>query len=384
MWRLITILTLCAAVTSCSWLPNEGPSTDAVLNEQSAGAPRYLLIDLNTSVAQILRSRRPDKSLASFGDGHPSEELVIAVGDVVTVTIWEAAPGGLFSGPLVVGQFSTGSKSAIIPPQVVDRSGVITIPYAGAIHVVGSTPRQVQAYIEKALTEKAIQPQALVSVANSPANSATVLGEVVEGKRVPLSVKGDRVLDVIAEAGGIKSPVRDTFIELTRGNRTVRVAMTRVVADHREDVFVRPGDVLTVIRDPQTFISYGATGHNDEIPFPGEEISLSEALALASGSIDNRADAAGVFVIRFEPESIARILRPNSPLVEPGKLTPVIYHLDMHDPNSLLVAQQFPIFNRDVLYVSDAQLVALQKVMEIFSLAVTPAGSVAELTRVAQ
>jgi polysaccharide export outer membrane protein len=76
---------------------------------------------------------------------------------------------------------------------------------------------------------------------------------------------------------------------------------------------------------------------------------------------------------------VARALRPNSPLIQHGKLTPFVYQLNLRDPNSLFVAQTFPIFNKDVLYVSNAPLTDLQKVMDVFNLAVTPAASAASI-----
>ena len=377
IWAPALVLALFAS--GCSSIPREGPSASDIVAERSAPAQRFELVDLDMSVAQVLNSRRADKTIASFGDYRPSSQLRIGVGDQVTVTIWEAAAGGLFSAPLVTDKFSTGSKSATIPPQIVDRDGMITVPYAGQVHVVGHTPREVQAAIEQALEGKAIQPQVLVDVTRSPTNTASVLGEVVQGARVPLSVKGDRVLDVIATAGGVRAPVSETFVELTRGDRTARVALSRVVADHREDIYVQPGDVITVVRDPQKFIAYGATGVNAAIPFDAEGVTLSEAIAKAGGALDYRADPQGVFVFRFEPENIARALRPNSPLIERSRLTPFVYQLNMKDPASLFVAQRFPIFNRDVLYISNAPLTDIQKVMDVFNLAVTPAASAAAI-----
>jgi polysaccharide biosynthesis/export protein len=370
---------LAVAVSSCSAVPTEGPSASDIAQERSAAAQRFELVDLTGDVDQVLSGRRADKTIASFGDYRPSSQPRIGVGDAVTVTIWEAAAGGLFSAPLVTDKFSTGSKSATIPPQIVDRDGLITVPYAGQIHVAGHTTREVQTAIEQALEGKAIQPQVLVDASRSPTNTVSVLGEVVQGARVPLTVKGDRVLDVIATAGGVRAPVSETFVELTRGVRTARVALSRVVADHREDIYVQPGDVITVVRDPQTFIAYGATGRNAEIPFDAEGINLNQAIAKAAGLLDFRADPEGVFLFRFEPESVARTLRPNSPLIQPGKLTPFVYRLNMRDANSLFVAQRFPIFNRDLIYVSNAPLTDIQKVMEIFNLAITPAASAASV-----
>jgi hypothetical protein len=36
--------------------------------------------------------------------------------------------------------------------------------------------------------------------------------------------------------------------------------LSRVVSDHREDIYVQPGDAIPVVPDPQTFIADRATG----------------------------------------------------------------------------------------------------------------------------
>ncbi len=163
------------------------------------------------STIDALRRRGFGSFYSQFGDRKISAESVIGVGDAVTVTIWEAGPGGLFSPSAsqttaVVNAVSTGANSATIPEQVVGRDGGITVPYAGRVHVAGKTTRAVQKVIEQALEGKAIQPQVLVNVTKAVSSSVNVNGEVVSGARVPLSVKGDRVLDVIAEAGGVQLP----------------------------------------------------------------------------------------------------------------------------------------------------------------------------------
>jgi polysaccharide biosynthesis/export protein len=136
---------------------------------------------------------------------------------------------------------------------------------------------------------------------------------------------------------------------------------------------------LTLIRDPQTFIAFGATGRNAEIPFDAEGITLAQALAKAGGLLDFRSDPQGVFVFRYEPESVARALRPNSTLIEHGRLTPIVYRLNLRDASSLFTEQGFHIANRDLIYVSNAPLVDVQKVVDIFSTALSPAGSAAEV-----
>jgi len=370
-------------MAGCSYIPTSGPSADDIVQQAAPeAAPQYELVDINAAVVDLLRQRGPDSFQARFSDYRPSVEPRIGIGDTVSVTIWEASAGGLFSAPLVADKFATGSKSATIPEQVVGRDGAITVPYAGRVHVAGRTTRDVQTIVEKALEGKAIQPQVLINVARSVSNTVTVTGEVVSGARVPLSVRGDRIMDVIAEAGGIRAPVNETYVQLSRGAATVRVALTRVASDPRENIYLRPDDVLTLIRDPQTFIAYGATGRNAEIPFDAEGLSLSQALAKAGGLLDQRSDAAGVFVVRYEPASVVRMLRPGSPFIGAGRMIPVVYRLNMHDGNSLFVAQNFRMLNRDFLYVSNAGLTDIQKVMGIFDMALAPAASGASIATV--
>jgi polysaccharide export outer membrane protein len=293
------------------------------------------------------------------------------------VTIWEASAGGLFSAPLISDKMSAGSNSATIPEQVVGRDGAITVPYAGRVHVAGRTTRAVQGDIEHALEGKAIQPQVLVNVMRAISNTVTVGGEVAAGARVPLSVKGDRLLEVIAAAGGVRAPVNETFVELSRGATTSRVPLSRVIANPRENIYLRPDDVVTLVRDPQTFIAYGAAGRNAEIPFEADGINLAQALAKAGGLDDNRSDPQGVFIFRYEPASIARALRPDSPLIVPGRLTPIVYRLNLRDANSLFVEQNFRIANRDLIYVSNAPFTEVEKVMSVVTGTLSTASSAA-------
>ncbi len=103
----------------------------------------------------------------------------------------------------------------------------MTVPYAGRIQVAGRTQQDVEAVIVERLRGKAIEPQALVNVSRNISNPATVTGEVTQGARVPLTLRGDRVMDVIAAAGGFRSPVHETFVSLTRGDRTARAEFRR-------------------------------------------------------------------------------------------------------------------------------------------------------------
>lgn len=357
------------AFGACSAISNSGPSANDIV--QQAGppsAPSYEFVDIDPSVVELLRQQSLDSFQSRFGDYRPAIEPRIGIGDPVLVTVWEASAGGL-----------SGSKPVTIPDQVVGRDGTIFIPYAGRIRVAGHTTREVERIIQHALEAKANQPQVLINVTRAVSNTVTVTGEVVNGALVPLSAKGERIMDVIAMAGGFHAPVNETYVQLSRGPSTVRVPLKRVATDPSENIYVRPNDVLTLIRDPQTFIAYGATGRNAEIPFDAEGMTLSQALANAGGLLDSRSDPAGVFIFRYEPENIARLLRPDSHAIQPGRLTPIVFRLNMNNPNSLFAAQNFGMANRDFLYVSNAPITDFEKALGIFNSVLAPSVSAASV-----
>jgi len=366
----------------CSALPSAGPSVDEMVQQsQAVAGAGFELVTITPAVNSVLSKRRSDSFIKNFGDYRPSIDPLIGVGDTISITIWEAAAGGLFSSALVTDRFSTGSKSATIPEQVVGRDGSITVPYAGRIRVIGQNTNGVQLAIEHALAGKAIQPQVLVNVVRSVSNAVTVSGEVANGARVPLSTKGDKVLDVIAAAGGIKSPVSETFIQLTRGKNTARVAMSRVVQDSSENVFLRPDDVLTVIRQPQTFVAFGATGRNAEIPFESESITLSQAMAKAGGLLDYRADPTGVFILRYEPYETAREIAGSLRAASEKGRFAIVYQLNVRSADGMFVSQNFPIFAGDVLYVSNAPTSEIEKALQILGQIISPVSASAATYR---
>ena len=362
-----SIFVSAAALQGCAEVPRAGPAASEIVDQAATpDGQRYVLVNVDSKVAGMVGRREPTSFAAKFGDYRPSHDLRIGVGDGLVVTIWEAGPGGLFSAPLLPGgTVSAGSNSATIPEQLVGRDGAITVPYAGRIHVAGQTTQAVQATVEKALQGKAIQPQALVNVSRPISNTVTVGGEVVQGARVPLTLKGDRLLDVIAAAGGVRAPVHESFVELTRGGHTMRVSLTRVVNDPHENIYVSPGDTITVVHDPQTYMILGAAGHDAQIPFQSDGATLAEALTNAGGLNDNQADPTGVFVFRYEPVSVVKQLRPDWVPPAGAQSFPVVYRLDLSAAESLLLAQRFAILNRDVVYVSNAPATQIEKVLTL-------------------
>lgn len=363
--RARAVLASCTAaavlLSGCSTLPTAGPTTSDVLKQETANnQTRFDIVDINSNVIQALLAAPRESFHVRFKKYGKPPQPRIGVGDSIVVSIWEAAGGGLFSAS-PTDQVSAGSRSVTIPEQVVGQDGAISVPFAGRIHVAGRLPLEVQHEIEKRLADKAIEPQVIVTISKSQTNVVTVNGEVVAGARVPLSIKGDRLLDLIAEAGGAKAPIYETYVRLSRDGVTATIPMEALVSDPAENIYAQPGDVLTLVRRPETFTVFGATGANTQINFPSEHVTLVEALAKAGGLQDLRSDPAGVFLMRFEPPAVVRALGRQPLGTGPQGTSPIVYRLDMSDAKAYFLAQRFPIEDKDILYVANADMNELQK-----------------------
>ena len=148
--------------------------------------------------------------------------------------------------------------------------------------------------------------------------------------------------------------------------------MQRLIANPAENIFAHPGDTITLVRDPQTFSVFGAANRNAVVPFEAAGITLEQAIARAGGLVDTRSDPYGVFLLRYEPVRLARQLDPNFAF-QPGDVrVPVVYRLNLRDAGSYFVARSVPIRNRDMIYIANAPLTELQKVLQLFTTTAQP------------
>ncbi len=351
-------------LASCAQLPATGPQAASLV--EGADKPDlagFEVVDVQPDVVKALQGAPARRFVSAFGNGGRSPVQRIGVGDSVVVTIWEAAGGGLFTEAGVAG--ATGSRSVTLPAQTVDRDGAITVPYGGRIKASGLTPAAVAGSIERSLAPISIQPQAIVSVAQQSSSTATVAGDVTGAASVPLNVKGERLLEVIAQAGGVRAPAVQTFVRVTRGSRTATERLSSILENPAENIFIRPNDTIYVFSTPQTFTALGAVTHSGDLPVDRENFTLADALGAAGGLVDTQADTRGVFLFRFERPEAIRAIRPDSPLLAKPGLIPVVYRLEMSGADAYFSAKAFQVRTEDLVYVADAPAVEFQKFVTI-------------------
>jgi polysaccharide export outer membrane protein len=359
-----------AVLPACSLLPGTGPKSDAVENNATAGvrssaALSYALVDVSADTIGFLSQPNLITFQGEFPDKRAKPNQVVGVGDVLNISIFEAAPGGLFTPGQAAG--ARPGNFVDLPAQAVDQKGSIYVPYAGEIPAAARTIPDIQQAIVARLRNRAIEPQVVVSLNQQHSSVVSVLGDVNTPGVLALNSVGERLMALIARAGGPKFEAIESYVTLQRDGKRVKVLLSRVVHDPRENIFIRPNDVIFLTRESPTFTALGALnqnvfGFNSEIPFDVETLSLAQAMGKAGGLNDNQSDPSELYVYRYEDR---RFLEKMG--VDTTKFTldrvPTIYHVNLRDPSGMLLASAFQMKIKDVMYVANAKVVDYYKLL---------------------
>ena len=363
-----------ALLPACTLLPGTGPTSDAVNGYATAGvrssAPLpYALVDVSKDTIGFLSQPNLITFTGEFPDKRPKPNQVVGVGDVLNVSIFEAAPGGLFTPGQAAG--ARPGNFVDLPPQAVDQKGSIYIPYAGEIPSAGRTIPEIQQAVVARLRNRAIEPQVVISLNQQHSSVVSVLGDVNTPGVLALNSVGERLLALIARAGGPKFEAIESYVTLQRDGKRVRVLLSRVVHDPRENIFIRANDVIFVTHEAPTFTALGALnqnvfGFNSEIPFDVETLTLAQAIGKAGGLNDQQSDPAEVFVYRYEDRHFLQKMGVDTTRFTFDKI-PTIYHVNLRDPAGMLLASGFQMHTKDVMYVANAKVVDYYKLLTLIN-----------------
>ncbi|MCW2307465.1 polysaccharide biosynthesis/export family protein [Rhodobium gokarnense] len=373
--KLLFALAIVGFLGGCSGLPSEGPSAMDISAEDIESLPQteYIFVTIDANSANVAGQYRLTEFSRNFKVGAPGNGQRLGVGDRISVAIWEAGEDGLFST-------ENGKKTTV--DAIVDENGMIFIPYAGRMRVAGRTVETVRQNIEANLVDKAIQPQVLVYVKGNVSNSAVIVGDISKPGRYPISLRGTRILDLIAGAGGSKYPTYETVVTLKRKDRTATTVLENLFDYPGNNIFLSPNDNILLAHAPRTFTAFGAVETTKEYPFESRTITLAEALARAGGLDDKRADAGGVFLFRFEDVEVARQLSDKvDEQAVSGYKVPVVYRLNFKDPKAFFYARYFELRDKDILYVANHPTAEFGKFLNIIQPGISSARSVDLITR---
>ncbi|MGV1849247.1 polysaccharide biosynthesis/export family protein [Rhizobium sp. L80/93] len=375
-------IAMTVALSGCTSLPTSGAGAKAIDSGAlvKVSTPNrkigidYAVVDISKNILSSFQKPAPSSIKDGFGaarGGAPS--IPLGIGDVIQVSIFEAQAGGLFIPTEVAG--SRPGNYITLPSQTIDSSGTLTIPYAGRIQAAGRGKEEVELDIVEKLSNRAIEPQVVITTISSSSSEVAVTGDVNAAGKIPVTSSGDRILDVISAAGGISSNSKETTVTLQRRGKVGTVSYDKLQNTPAENIYVAPGDTILVNRERRTFTAFGASGLNGRFDFDETDLSLGEALGKAGGLLDGRADPAQVLVYRTVDRKTLEGLGVNTSHFGPGAI-PVIFRANMRDPSALFAAQKFAMQDKDAIYVTNSDSVELLKFLNIVNSVTSTASGV--------
>jgi len=302
--------------------------------------PRYDVIDLTAStIASYMRP--PTATLTSDVSNLKVSNVYLIPGDVIGVMISDSAQEGALFSPLSAG-------GTVFPNVRVDAGGSISLPYVGDLKVSGMTLRKVEQAIEKRLKGKAIDPQAHVELVGALSGSVLVAGAVKAPGRFSALQGPLTLLDAINQAGGpILEPHLAKVIVRT-GSQVYTYSYEDLLQGKNQPV--PPRSEIVIERARQRFVAMGSVKDPGLHDLPSANPSLLEALGAVGGLDESKADPTGVFVFRLSP---ADSQQPHAQ----------VFSLNMRNPESIFLAQQFMMHPEDTIYVTNAAVYEWQKII---------------------
>lgn len=353
------VLIALAALAACTDLPRGAPLQSEITRAAADGTRAFAVYPVTDRFLHYLAAWPAPESDLRDRDGSAwlartggTRSRMIAAGDAVDLTVWTSDENALLAAP---GQRAVDIEGATVSPE-----GTIFVPYIGRVAVGGRSVESARSSIQTQFEE--ILPSAQVQLLRTAGRLSSV--DVVNGAarpgRYPLDDGSTTALAVLSEAGGVERSIENPRLRLLRGSRTYTIPLARLYATPELDTTLNGGDKLIVEPDPRTFVAIGATGAERIIRFPEEEITALEAIALAGGVDDVRADLNGILILRDYPPGAV-----TAELTRGPDRSRVVFAIDLTSADGTFSANRFLIQSGDVVLATESRVTEVRTITQI-------------------
>ncbi len=366
--RFVALFMVVTLVATCG-LPRTGPNRRELFAGSVQRQGDAFVVTVND---RVIRSTSVVEALGfsdEFINAGQVGSDVIRPGDTLSLSIWENVTDPLL-GP-------TGTPQSVLDEVQVDGSGFIFIPYAGRIRAAGNTPDGLRQIITRNLDQQTPDPQIIVRRVAGDGATVSVVGAVGTQGVFPIERPTRTLSAMLANAGGVAIEPEIAQITVVRGDQSGTIWFEDLFENPQLDIALRGNDRILVEEDTRTFTALGATNAQTRVPFDSQTISAIEAIATVGGLNPTLADPTGVFVLRNEPEAIARQVLGRNDIIGTQRM---IYVLDLTAPTGMFEARDFVIRDEDTLYVTVAPFAQWNQVLSALTGTLGTAGSISSLT----
>ena len=353
----------------CEALPRSGPLTVDMASAERPEDLEGLVAPLDETAVALAVAPAPPSFPPAFLEAAPLDPTRLGVDDVLDITIWESEGAGLLNAE---------GGATTIPGVVVDPSGRVFVPFAGAQRAAGRTVAELRDQVRAALEPLTLSPQVDIRLRDPRSRLVSIQGAVAAPGIYPIERATSRLAEMLSRAGGARQLPETVEVALRRRDVTGRQILADVFDDPALNVALRPGDLMVLSPIRERFLVLGASSVQAEITFPTRPLDLLSALGAARGLRDFDADPTGVFVFRLERPEIADALLegPEPEGLPAGEGRPIVYRLDLSQPEGLFYARRFPMRDGDAIFVTNAPLTEIRKFLQLFNSVVTPVNTI--------
>ena len=355
LWRGLGLL-LCLTLAACSVPRGAGLQSEVIaaqVDETGADVSDFSVFAVNRATVDTLNGW---PAIGSRGyhwieRANQPSSLIIAPGDLVTVTIWDADENSLLAGP--------GQRVARLDETRVSSSGSIFLPVVGDLRIAGMSPQSARERIEERYLDTTPSAQVQLSVTPGRQNTANLVAGVASPGVYPLEGRDVTVLELISMGGGVQGGLANPQIRLFRGESVYGTSIARLYDNPRLDAVLQGGDRVIVEEEERYFLSLGAAGQERRFLFPADHVTALDALAEIGGISDSRADPQGILILRDYPRSAVGALPARPPKER------MIFAIDLTSADGLFSAGEFHLMSGDLVYVSESPVTAAATVLGI-------------------
>ncbi len=373
MTRVAMALALAASLSACALAPGQRMAVPATLPVSTAdnGDPASEVqipitpIDLNL-IRQMHASRMADvKTTNDLGLFAKPTSYKLGIGDVLQITVWDHPELAA-----ALGQPAQNAKTSDAAPGfVVDSDGNIQFPYVTKpIHAAGKSAEQIQREIYADLSKVFVKPQVTVRVESFRSSQVYVDGDVRTPGAQTINDIPMTLTEAVNRSGGFAPSADQSRVTIIRNGTSYPINMADMISRGKNpsDIMLQPGDMLHVSsREDNTVYVMGEVNAPKSVqPERNGRLTLAEALSQAGDMNANSADAKSLYVIRQATSD-----------------NPQIFHLDARSPVSMLLANQFDLESKDVVYVDNSGLVRASRVLNLLLPAINAGLTAAIVTK---
>jgi polysaccharide biosynthesis/export protein len=360
-------------LAGCGVVPGQRMITPATIQDtggdfstEASQQQTVPITDINLSLLRKMNADQramavPPETQALFGK---PPVYAVGPGDVLQIVVWDHPELAAALGQPT----QTNRTSDATPGFLIDENGDVQFPYAGNLHVAGKDVATIQRDLRSRLSKVYQKPEVTVRVASFRNSQVYLDGEVHTPGAQSLNDIPMSLTMAINQAGGFSATADRSRVDLIRDGKVYKLNIDDLIKRgyNPSNIYMKPGDTIRVAarEDSGVYVMGEVNKPATVLPMRNGSLTLSQAIS-DGGSFDSATAAAKqLFVIRNSTSD-----------------QPQVYHLDATSPVSMVLANQFELQPKDIVYVGQGGLVRFNRVLNLLLPAINSAVTGAVLAK---